>query len=166
VRSINTGVSGATTDEIKNDQLQTVLRFRPDIVLLAAGANDATHFTRSEVTRSSVQSIIDELKKVNPDVQIIVTASPAMDSVTRFPNGAKQLMGLRTRQVNSVFEQLIRKNKLIYAPIAEKTREAFMADPTLTASDNFHPNNRGYSLWIPVINKALDGAIGIISPNI
>lgn len=156
VTSINTAISGATTEEVRNDQLAQVLRFRPDVVLLSAGANDVTHFTRLEVTRESVQYIIDELKKVNSKVQVIVTGSPAVDSVTRFPNGAKQLVGLRTRQVNAVFEKLIVKNNLIHAPIAEKTRDAFIADPTLTASDKFHPNARGYALWIPVINAALD----------
>jgi lysophospholipase L1-like esterase len=159
VTSINTGISGATTEEIKNDQLAEVVDFKPDVVLLAAGANDTTHFTRGEVTRQSVQAIIDALKEANPDVQIIVTASPAMDSVTRFPDGSKQLMGLRYRQVNAVFQELISKNNLIHAPIAERTRAAFIADPTLTASDNFHPNARGYALWIPVVNEALDVAI-------
>lgn len=159
VKSVNTGISGATTEEICTDQLEAVLRFKPDIVLLAAGANDATHFVRSEVTRQSVQYIIDELKKVNPQIEIVVTGSPAMDSVTRFPDGSKQIMGLRTRQVNAVFTELIKKNDLFHAPIAEKTRDAFIADPTLTAVDNFHPNARGYELWIPVINKALDEAV-------
>ena len=159
VRSINTGISGATVEEIRNDQLNEVLAFAPDLVLLAAGANDATHFTRGETIRTSVQTIVDELKRVNPDVKIIVTSSPAMDSVSRFPNGAKQLMGLRTKQVNVVFQTLISQNSLISAPIAEKTRAAFIADPSLTASDNFHPNKRGYALWIPVINQAIDQAI-------
>lgn len=159
VRAINTGISGAISEEVRRDQLEEVLRFRPDIVLLAVGANDATHFVRSSVIRESIQYIIDELRKVNPRVQIIVTGSPAMDSLTRFPDGTKQLMGLRTRQVNAVFERLIKENNLVFAPIAEKTREAFIADPTLTAADNFHPNGRGYALWVPVINQALDRAI-------
>lgn len=159
VKAINTGISGATTEDVRKDQLESVLRFKPDIVLLAAGGNDATHFTRSEVTRVSVQYIIDELKRVNPRVQIIVTGSPAMDSLTRFPDGSKQIMGLRTNQVNAVFKQLISKNDLILAPIAKETRDAFISDPTLTASDNFHPNARGYALWTPIINRALDRAI-------
>lgn len=82
-----------------------------------------------------------------------------MDSVTRFPDGAKQIMGLRTRQVNAIIADLIKKNGLIHAPIAEKTRDAFIADPTLTAADNFHPNARGYALWIPVIITAIDQAV-------
>jgi lysophospholipase L1-like esterase len=158
VTSINTGISGATTEDVRNDQLKQVAAFKPDLILLAAGANDVTHFTRGETIRISVQTIINELRRANPDIKIIVTSSPAMDSVSRFPNGAKQLMGLRTKQVNAVFHTLISKNNLISAPIAEKTRDAFIADPSLTASDNFHPNKSGYALWIPVINHAIDDA--------
>lgn len=158
VRSINTGISGATSEEVRKDQLKKVLDFNPDIVLLAIGANDATHFVPGNKIQESVQSIIDELRRVNPKVKIIVTSSPAMDSVSRFPIGAKQLMGLRTKQVNKVFRALINKNNLISAPIAERTREAFISDPSLTAADKFHPNKRGYALWIPVINEAIDYA--------
>ena len=159
VKSINTGISGATTEEIRKDQLDEALSLKPDIVLISAGANDTKNFVSLKTTKDSVQYIVDELKKVNPQVTIIVTASPALDSVTRFPDGAKQIMGWRTQQVNTVFKELISKNNLILAPIAEKTRDAFIADPTLTAADNFHPNARGYALWIPVINQAIDKAV-------
>jgi len=159
VRAINTAISGATSADVRRDQLDTVAKFKPDIVLLAMGANDATHLLRAKTIRLSTQAIIDELRRVNPEVQIITTGSPAMDSVTRFPDGAKQVMGLRTAQVNAVYEELIKKNNLIHAPIAEGTRDAFIADPTLTAADNFHPNARGYALWIPIINQAIDKAV-------
>jgi acyl-CoA thioesterase-1 len=159
VTSINTGISGATSKDVLEIQLGKVVPLRPDIVLLSVGANDATHFTKDEVIRDSLQRIIDELKKSNSNVTIIVTGSPAMDSVTRFPAGSRQIMGLRTRQVNAVFRQLIDENDLVFAPIAEKTRAAFIADPTLTASDKFHPNKRGYALWIPIVNAAVDEAV-------
>jgi len=44
---------------------------------------------------------------------------------------------------------------LIFAPIAEKTGPLFRADPSLFAADRFHPNDRGYATWIPVLNEAL-----------
>lgn len=159
VAMINTGVSGATTPEVSRDQLKTVLQFQPDIVLLAAGANDATHFIRSRTTEEALQTIVDELKSTNPDIHIIVTGSPAMDSVPRFPLGSKWLMRLRTEQVNRVFDRLVDKNNLTFAPIADQTRDAFLADPSLTAADNFHPNARGYALWVPVINRSIDEAL-------
>lgn len=159
VQTSNFSVPGATIYDIEATQLDQALSLKPHIVLISAGANDVTHFTRAHAVEASLQRIIDRLKKANPTTQIIVTGSPAIDSVSRFPWGARQLMGLRTKQINTVFNRLVKKNNLIYAPIAKETRGAFLADPTLTASDNFHPNARGYALWIPVINTAIDKAM-------
>ncbi len=155
----NVGISGATSQSVLEEQLKKAVERKPDLVLLGVGANDTTHFTSAKSIKGSLQQIIDSLREANPEVRIIMTRSPAMDSVTRFPWGAKQFMALRTRQVNKAFAEIIEKNSLTLAPIAEKTRDAFIADPTLTAADNFHPNARGYALWKPVINDALDEAL-------
>jgi lysophospholipase L1-like esterase len=159
VQTSNFSVPGATIYDIEAVQLDQALSLKPDIVLISAGANDVTHFTRGRAIEASLQRIIDQLKKTNPTVQVIVTGSPAVDSVSRFPWGARQLMELQTKQINIVFDRLIKKNTLIHAPIAKETRSAFLADPTLTASDNFHPNARGYALWIPIITAAIDKAV-------
>jgi acyl-CoA thioesterase-1 len=159
VTLVNTAVSGATTKDALHRQLDKAVEYRPDIVLLAVGANDATHFTRHEVVQVSLQTIIDTLRASNGDVRIVVTGSPAMDAVSRFPTGSKWLMRMRTKQINSVFIACAHRSKLVFAPIAAETRSAFLADTTLTASDRFHPNARGYGMWIPIINRALDRAL-------
>lgn len=159
VKFVNVGVSGAKTKDVLGKQLEQAEVYKPDIVLLAVGANDARHFIRGKITQVSLQKIVDGLKQSNCNVRIVVTRSPAVDAVNRFPWPAKQLMGLRTRQVNNAFEPVIEKNGLTIAPIAEKTRAAFLADPTLLAADKFHPNARGYALWKPVINDSLDEAL-------
>lgn len=155
----NVAVSGATISDVASNQLQKAILKKPAIVLIAVGANDATHFTSSKTIQHQLQTIIDSLRSANCDVRIVVTRSPAMDAVDRFPWPTKQLMGLRTKQVNQAFAPIIQKNDLIIAPIAEKTRAAFLADPTLFAPDKFHPNARGYDLWKPIINQALDEAL-------
>jgi len=159
VTMINTGVSGATVKSVLDEQLADAISYSPDLVLLAVGANDATKFSPSSSIKNDLQEIIDGLKQSNPAVKIVVTRSPAMDSVSRFPFISKWVMNVRTRQVNEAFAEIIRKNDLTLAPIAGKTRQAFIDDPTLTASDKFHPNARGYELWKPVINSSLDQAL-------
>ncbi|HZL07854.1 MAG TPA: SGNH/GDSL hydrolase family protein [Candidatus Dormibacteraeota bacterium] len=164
VKFVNVGISGATAKSVLDIQLPQAIKYKPDIVLLAVGANDATHFTSGNSIQMSLQQIIDGLKQANCDVRIVVTGSPAMDSVTRFPWPLKQLMGLRTKQVNAAFSPIIKRNNLTLAPIAIRTRAAFLADPTLLAADKFHPDARGYALWIPVVNQALDQALKAPAP--
>lgn len=159
VNLINTGVSGAKVSDVLHDQLAKAVRYKPELVLLGVGANDTTHFTNLNEIELNLQKIIDGLKQANPDVRIVATRSPALDSVSRFPIISKFMLGIRTHRVNAIFDAIIEKNKLTPALIAEKTREAFLKDSTLTAADNFHPNTRGYALWIPIINEALDQAL-------
>lgn len=159
VTLINTGISGARTGSLLNSQIHTVIRYKPDVVLLGVGANDTTHFTSLRHLRTSLQQIIDMLEQANPEVRIIATRSPALDSVSRFPPISRFILRIRTAQVNRVFDSVIKENHLTAALIAENTRAAFLADPTLTAADNFHPNAMGYALWVPIINNALDHAL-------
>ncbi|MDL2363226.1 MAG: SGNH/GDSL hydrolase family protein [Patescibacteria group bacterium] len=155
----NVGVSGARARDVQAIQLPQALKLHPDIVLLAIGANDVTHFTSKKAFERSVQQTIDGLRKDNCDLKIVVTGVPAMGSVDRFPPGARQLAGFRTRQLNGVYEKLITKNHLVSAPVAARTGPTFAADPTLFGPDKFHPNKRGYAVWTPVINEGLDSAL-------
>ena len=164
VKFIIVGISGATAQTVLDQQLSQAVKYKPDVVLLAVGANDAKSFTSGRSIQTSIQQIVDGLKQANCKVHIIVTGSPAMDAATRFPWPLKQLMRLRTAQVNHAFAPIVKRDNLTFAPIASKTRAAFLADPTLLAADKFHPDARGYALWIPVVNQALDQALQAPAP--
>ncbi len=155
VQLTNTGVSGARLADVARTQLKQANAAKPDIVLLSVGANDAVHLTSGPSAEQSLQAIVASLRAANPHVKIVVTGCPAMGSIARFPWPAKQILGLRTRQMNAVFDRAVRRDQLIPAPIATRTGAAFLADKTLFARDNFHPNARGYALWTPVIAEAL-----------
>jgi lysophospholipase L1-like esterase len=159
VELLNVGVSGARVADVRQKQLIDSQKFTPNIVLLAVGANDVTHLTRQVTFERDLRAIIEQLKARNPDVKIIVTGVPAMGSVHRFPWPTRQLAGLRTDQLNAIYDKIILDYSLTHAPIAEKTRGAFASNPQYLAKDKFHPNAQGYMLWTTVINSALDVAV-------
>lgn len=159
VQLTNTGISGARLADVARRQLEQANAAKPDIVLLSVGANDAVHLTSGRSAEQSLRTIVGSLRAANPHVKIIITGCPAMGSIARFPWPAKQILGLRTRQMNTVFDQAVQRDQLILAPIAARTGAAFLADKTLFARDNFHPNARGYALWTPVITEALISAM-------
>lgn len=165
VTIVNVGISGATAKSVRTEQLDKAVSYKPDIVLLAVGANDVTHWTGFDDAIADLQATIDALKQAKPGVQIVFTRSAAVDAVSRFPIGAKQLIRWRVDGFNEAMEPLIKQNNLILAPVAEQTRQIFLDDPSLLAPDNFHPNDRGYAVWIPVINEAIDQALIARSEN-
>ena len=82
-----------------------------------------------------------------------------MGASPRIPFGLGWLTDLRTRQLNVIFQRAVRERHLTFAPIALKTGPQFRRDRSLFAADLFHPSDRGYLVWIPVLNDAIDEAL-------
>jgi lysophospholipase L1-like esterase len=151
----NMAKSGARVADVLHTQVKQVAALNPDVVLIAVGANDVTHFTRlSEVKRNMAQTI-DQLQAANPRVRIVLTGSPEMGSVPRFPQPTKYLAHVRTQHINAAFDDIAADKGIMRAHIAEETGSVFMKHPELFAADKFHPRDKGYALWFPVLNAAL-----------
>jgi lysophospholipase L1-like esterase len=155
----NFAVSGERIRGVRERQLPAALPLRPDLVLLAVTANDVTHLTRIAPMRSDLRRIVAQLRESNPEVRIVVTGSPDMGSPPRIPRFLRGLAARRTRAVNRMVLEEAEALELTFAPIAEKTGPLFRADRTLFDTDRFHPNDRGYATWIPVLNEALATAL-------
>jgi lysophospholipase L1-like esterase len=82
-----------------------------------------------------------------------------MGAPPRIPRLLRGLASHRTSVVNRMFVAEARELGLVFAPIAERTGPLFRADPSLFAADRFHPNERGYRTWLPVLDAALADAL-------
>ena len=164
VTLVNLAVSGAKVRDVVQGQLPEAARLRPDVVLLAVGANDVTHFTTSGAVSEGLSSILDRLSAARPGVRIVLTGSPAVGTARRFAQPLRWLAGVETNRVNRAVGSVIERARgkaqhVTWAPIARDTESAFAQDPTLFAPDRFHPNDRGYAAWMPTLNAALDEAL-------
>jgi lysophospholipase L1-like esterase len=155
----NLGVSGARLDDVRREQLPRAMRLRPQLVLVAAGANDVTGLTRLGAVRDDVRAIADGLRAARCDVAIVLTASPDVGSAPRLAQPLRAVAGWRTTQLNGAVEEVVRDRRLVLAPIAERTGRRFRADRSLFAADGFHPSADGYATWTAVIEAALDRAL-------
>jgi lysophospholipase L1-like esterase len=159
VTMTNLAVSGARMGDVRRLQLGAAEKIRPDVVLLSAGANDVTHLTRVGSMQDDLREIVTRLRASSPDVKIVITGSPDMGAPPRIPCLLRGYAGHRTKVVNRMFVSEAARLKLVFAPIAEVTGPQFRRDPSLFAADRFHPNDRGYATWVPVLNDALLAAL-------
>jgi lysophospholipase L1-like esterase len=159
VTMTNLAVSGAQMGDVRWLQLGAAEKIRPDVVLLSAGANDVTHLTRVGSMRDDLREIVTRLRAANPDVKIVITGSPDMGAPPRIPRLLRGYAGHRTKVVNRMFLSEAERLRLVFAPIAEVTGPQFRRDRSLFAADRFHPNDRGYATWVPVLNEALLAAV-------
>lgn len=159
VALLNTAVSGARASDIVSDQIKVGIEHNPDIVLIVVGSNDVTHLTSVNKVRASMNQAIDQLIKKNCNAKIVITGSADMGAVPRIPQPLRYLAGVRANQLNKVFIDVADKKQITFAPIAVETGPIFRSDKSLFAQDNFHPNTKGYDVWVPVLNEALSEAI-------
>lgn len=159
VQVVNFAVSGARFRDVLSDQLPRARGIKPDLVLLDVGANDVIHLTLSNSVRRDLEKILEALLAANCDARIVVTGAPDMGSPPRIPFLLRGLAAIRTNRINRIATRAVSVHDLTFAPIAERTGPAFRKDRTLFASDRFHPNARGYSLWAAVLEEALDVAL-------
>ena len=155
----NVSVSGALMRDLLNEQLPRVKALRPDLVLISAGANDVTHLTPVHSVRRDLLTIVRTLRLANPEVRIVITGSPDMGSPPRIPRLLRGIASVQTRRLNSMMRDVAASEHLVFAPIAEVTGPMFRRDRSLFDADRFHPNERGYATWIPVLNRAIAEAL-------
>jgi lysophospholipase L1-like esterase len=154
----NYGVSGARTHDVLAKQLPSMAE-TPDVVLLSVSANDITHGTRVGTVKRDMESIVATLRQKNPDVKIIITGTPAMGSIPRFPQPTRWLASERTKQMNHMFAQLSSEQTITNVEIAKKLGPMFAKNPDLFAEDKFHPNTAGYDEWSRAITDTLDSTL-------
>lgn len=159
VELTNVAVSGARLHDVLTEQLPRADLATADVVLLDVGANDVTHLTLSSAIERDYERIVAALLRGNCEIKIVVTGSPDMSTPPRIPRLLRGVTGRRTHALNRVAQRIVQKYDLTFAPIAEKTGPLFARDRTLFSADRFHPNDRGYATWIPVLNDALDQAL-------
>jgi len=155
----NLGVSGAKIGEVVTGQLPSAVAQHPDVVLLAAGANDVTHLTSIRAMRRSLLDIVHGLRAANGGVVIVLTGSPDMGAPPRVPWLLRPVAAWRTRAVNRMFVDVARAEGLTLAPIAEESGPLFRKDHSYFAADRFHPNARGYAVWTAILDRAFDEAL-------
>jgi lysophospholipase L1-like esterase len=159
VMMTNLAVSGARLRDVLEVQLPVAESLHPDLILLSAGANDVTHLTGIRSMSADLETIVRRLKTANPATRIVLTGSPDMGAPPRIPWLLRPVAGCRTEQANRMFRAAVARSHLVFAPIAAATGPLFRRDRTLFADDHFHPNDRGYATWIPVLNEALARAL-------
>jgi len=159
VTFVNLARSGARLADVARRQAPLVARLRPDIVLLAAGANDVTHLTHLATITRELDTALQVLRMANPSVRLIVTGAPDIGAVPRLAQPLRAVAGLRTRRVNTRVGSWAACRGAVLAPVAARTGPLLRDRPWLFCADRFHPTAAGYAQWIPVLTEALDRAL-------
>jgi len=129
-RVVNAGVSGDTTAGALR-RVDWVLRARPEIVVVALGANDGLRGQPVEAMRANLAEIVRRLQAAGVRVLLAGMRLP--------PNYGAEY----TRAFTEAFAEVARRARV---PLMPFLLDTVAADPRLNQPDGIHPNAEGHRL--------------------
>lgn len=138
---VNAGLSGETTAG-GNSRVDWVLNQKPDVFVLELGANDGLRGIPLDETRSNLQSIIDKVRKKNPEVIIVLVGMQIP------PNMGPEY----TAEFRKIFPELAEKNSIALIPFL---LEGVAGNPELNQRDGIHPTADGQKIVAENVWKVL-----------
>jgi acyl-CoA thioesterase I len=129
-RIVNAGVSGDTTAGALR-RVDWVLRAKPEIVILALGANDGLRGQSVRAMRDNLHAIIGRLRVAGTKVLLAGMRLP--------PNYGDDF----ARQFAAVFPDLARQERV---PLVPFLLDGVAAVPALNQPDGIHPNAEGHRI--------------------
>ena len=159
---INLCVSGATTDDILRDQLDTGLDAAPQLVTLGVGINDIGHGLTLEQFSNNYEAILAKLKN-DTAAAIVVANIPDISSAPRIPAVMRNEYHQRIIEFNRKLREIAANNGVILFDIYTITNEELPSHPEYFSGDGFHPSDKGYELWAERMWPTIARAIGVQS---
>ncbi|HYZ39170.1 MAG TPA: arylesterase [Stellaceae bacterium] len=146
-RVLNAGVSGdTTTDGLA--RLDWALADRPDLVILALGANDALRGIDPATVRNNLDKMIVKIQDEGAKVLLVGMLAP--------PNWGDEYK----RAFDRIFPDLAQAHHLRLYPFF---LEGVAMKPELNQPDGLHPNGRGVKVLVDKIAPVVAGLIGSAS---
>lgn len=140
IKVINGGVSGATSASGLK-RLSWYKKAKPEIMVLALGANDGLRGTKPEATEKNLTEIIEQARKLDMTVILVGMKMPTN-------------MGEPYRtQFESIYPKLAKKYKLKFVPFL---LEGVGGKPELNLPDGIHPNPKGHEVMAKTVLKVLE----------
>ena len=140
---INAGVSGSTTASGVG-RMKWVFKNKPEVVLLALGANDGLRALKVEESEKNLAAAIEYAQKEK--VRVI------LGGLYMPPNYGKDYTG----KFKKMYEDLAKKYKVTFIPfILDKVA----GNPKYNLADGIHPNEEGHKIIAENIFKAIQGVL-------
>lgn len=127
---VNAGLSGETTAAGLN-RIDWVLKTVPDIFILELGANDGLRGLDLTETKKNLISIIEKVRKVNPEVKVILAGMQVP------PNMGKEYAA----DFRNVFSEVAKETNAELIPFI---LEGVAGNPELNLEDGIHPTAEGH----------------------
>lgn len=151
----NRGIGGDTTDRLLERLYDNVLNISPKNIVLLIGTNDIGRGLPLEMSVNNVDTVLKEIKKTRPDINIILQAVYPINRPMRNRNEKRsnEKIGL----MNKEFVQLSEKHGCHWLDLTDELRDADGNLKKEFTYDGLHINVEAYKIVaenvIPLLKK-------------
>jgi acyl-CoA thioesterase-1 len=142
-RVINAGVSGDTTAD-GLARLDWALAEKPDLVILALGANDALRGIDPKAVRDNLDKMVRKVEASGAKLLLLGMLAP--------PNWGEEY----DRAFDDIFPELARRHDV---PLYPFMLEGVAMKPELNQPDGLHPNARGVGVLVERIGPLVESLL-------
>ncbi|HEX7304045.1 SGNH/GDSL hydrolase family protein [Lentzea sp.] len=134
-------VPGARSADLRS-QVKSAVAGGVDIAVVVIGANDLTRFIPADVGAQQLQDAVTDLRAAGAEV--VVATAPDLSVVSHVPPALRDVVSAVSRQYAQAQQQAVIKAGGTVAHVERAVTPRFAADPSLFATDRFHPSAAGY----------------------
>ncbi len=154
----NLGVSGATSADVVDAQLQQAVALRPALITLSIGPNDITQGRDARQFERNIEDIFATLERETDSV-LVVNLIPDMAVAPRFDGDTKVEVGKQTIAFNEVLGRQGRQHGVEVVDLYTPSRQEVPKHPELVAADEYHPSDQGYARWADLMWRGVEARI-------
>jgi lysophospholipase L1-like esterase len=154
---INRGIGGQTTPQMLIRFRQDVIHLRPKVVVILAGINDIAGNTGPsslEMIEDNLHSMT-ELAQANGIEVVLCSVLPALD----FPWRPGMDPAGKVVELNKRIEAYASKKGAVYCDYFTTMVDERNGLPAELSDDGVHPNEAGYAIMAPLVEKAIARAL-------
>jgi len=140
IKVLNGSVSGSTTSSGQK-RLRWFLKAKPEILVLALGANDGLRGVKLETSKKNLNKIIETAKENKIKVALAGMMLP--------PNYGPDY----TKNFKQMYLDLVKKHNVVHIPFL---LEGVAAQRELNQADGIHPNEKGHLIMKDTVLKYLE----------
>jgi len=155
---VNRGISGQTTPQILLRFRQDVIALRPSVVVILAGTNDIaenTGPTTLAAIEDNLASMVD-LAKRNGIRVVLSSLLPAL----QYPWKPELAPVEKIRALNDWIKDYAAKEGLVFLDYHSAMANDKRGLRAELSEDGVHPNQAGYAVMAPLVEKAITAALG------
>ncbi len=148
---LNLSMSGATTRDVVQDQVQKAVAMRPTLVTLGVGANDLWRLVPVGTFEMNLKLIAERLE--TSGAQVVVTNlvdlshAPIAGLVETFLGIPRVQFARRVIELNDRLNALARRPRFIVVDVFSASARELASHPEYFCPDGFHPSAAGYDRW-------------------